>query len=287
MSTPVRLGAHMSIAGGLPEAVARASSVGATALQVFVKSASQWRARPLAPGEAEAFRTATGAAGLAGHVLAHSSYLINLASPDDALWERSTAAFVEELQRCALLAIPWLVVHPGSHMGAGEEAGLARLAAALDVALEAPATEGAGVLLEITAGQGRSLGGTFEQVAQVLDRVRQRARVGACFDTCHALAAGYEFRDAVSYGETFAHLDATIGLPRLRAFHLNDSRGALGSRVDRHAHIGRGEVGLETFRLLVNDRRFRGLPMVIETEKGDDLAEDRENLAVLRSLLAR
>jgi len=287
VSTPVRLGAHMSIAGGLPEAVARASSVGATALQVFVKSASQWRARPLAPGEAEAFRTATGAAGLAGHVLAHSSYLINLASPDDALWERSTAAFVEELQRCALLAIPWLVVHPGSHMGAGEEAGLARLAAALDVALEAPATEGAGVLLEITAGQGRSLGGTFEQVAQVLDRVRQRARVGACFDTCHALAAGYEFRDAVSYGETFAHLDATIGLPRLRAFHLNDSRGALGSRVDRHAHIGRGEVGLETFRLLVNDRRFRGLPMVIETEKGDDLAEDRENLAVLRSLLAR
>jgi deoxyribonuclease-4 len=172
-------------------------------------------------------------------------------------------------------------------MGAGEDAGLARLVAALDVALDAPGTQGTGVLLEITAGQGRCLGGSFEQIARVLDRVRHRARLGACFDTCHALAAGYEFRDARSYAETFAHLDATIGLPRLRAFHLNDSRGALGSRVDRHAHIGRGEVGLETFRLLVNDRRFRGLPMVIETEKGDDLAEDRENLAVLRSLLAR
>ena len=287
MTAEVRLGAHMSIAGGLPQAVVRAASVDATALQVFVKSASQWRARALAEGEAEAFRTATSAAGLAGHVIAHSSYLVNLASPDDVLWERSAAAFVEELQRCALLGIPWLVLHPGSHMGAGEDAGLARLVAALDVALDAPATEGTGVLLEITAGQGRCLGGSFEQIARVLDRVRHRERVGACFDTCHALAAGYEFRDARSYGETFAHLDRTIGLARLRAFHLHDSKGALGSRVDRHAHIGRGEVGLESFRLLLNDARFRGLPMVIETEKGDDLAEDRANLAVLRSLLAR
>lgn len=287
MTAEVRLGAHMSIAGGLPQAVVRAASVDATALQVFVKSASQWRARALAEGEAEAFRTATSAAGLAGHVIAHSSYLVNLASPDDVLWERSAAAFVEELQRCALLEIPWLVLHPGSHMGAGEDAGLARLVGALDVALDAPATEGTGVLLEITAGQGRCLGGSFEQIARVLDQVRHRERVGACFDTCHALAAGYEFRDARSYGETFAHLDRTIGLARLRAFHLNDSKGTLGSRVDRHAHIGRGEVGLESFRLLLNDARFRGLPMVIETEKGDDLAEDRANLAVLRSLLAR
>ena len=287
MIAEVRLGAHMSIAGGLPQAVARATAVEATALQVFVKSASQWRARPLAPGEAAAFREAAAAAGLAGHVTAHSSYLVNLASPDDALWARSTAAFVEELTRCALLGIPWLVVHPGSHMGAGEEAGLARLVAALDVALEAPGTEETGVLLEITAGQGRCLGGSFEEIAWVLDGVRHRSRIGACFDTCHALAAGYEFRDAASYAETFAHLDATIGLARLRAFHLNDSEGALGSRLDRHAHIGRGEVGLETFRLLLNDPRFRGIPMVIETEKGDDLAEDRANLAVLRSLLAR
>jgi deoxyribonuclease-4 len=277
----------MSIAGGMPGAVQRARTVGATALQVFVKSASQWRARPFAEGEVEAFRTATAEAGLAGHVTAHSTYLVNLASPDDALWERSTATFVEELRRCTQLAIPCLIVHPGSHMGAGEEVGLARLTAALDVALEAEGTEATDVLLEITAGQGRCLGGTFEEIASVLDGVRCPSRLGACFDTCHALAAGYEFRDAVSYAETFARLDSTIGLSRLRAFHLNDSRGALGSRVDRHAHIGRGEVGLEAFRLLLNDPRFRGLPMVLETEKGDDLAEDRENLAVLRSLVGR
>lgn len=286
MIPEARLGAHMSIAGGLPEAVRRAQSVEATALQVFVKSASQWKARPFAAGEAEAFRTAAERAGLAAHVTAHSSYLINLASPDEALRERSTAAFVEELRRCALLGIPSLIVHPGSHMGAGERAGLARLTEALDVALAASGTEGTAVLLEITAGQGRCLGGSFEQIATVLDAVRERERVGACFDTCHALAAGYEFRDAASYEQTFARLHATIGLERLRAFHLNDSRGALGSRLDRHAAIGRGEVGLEPFRLLVNDRRFRGIPMVIETEKGEDLAEDRENLAVLRSLLS-
>lgn len=287
MSGEVRLGAHMSIAGGLPQAVIRARAVQATALQVFVKSANQWRARPFAEGEVEAFRAATVQADLHGHLTAHSTYLINLASPDDVLWERSTHAFIEELQRCTKLSIPLLIVHPGSHMGAGPAAGLARLTAALDVALAAGGTEGTDVLLEITAGQGRCLGGTFEEIAFVLDRVRERARVGACFDTCHALAAGYEFRDAQSFTQTFDHLDATIGLARLRAFHLNDSKGALGSRVDRHAHIGRGEVGLETFRLLLNDPRFRGLPMVLETEKGDDLAEDRENLALLRSLVSR
>jgi deoxyribonuclease-4 len=284
MSFP-RLGAHMSIAGGLPEAVRRARAVEATALQVFVKSANQWRARPFAEGEVEAFRAAVREAGLGEHLTAHSSYLINLASPDATLWERSLQAFVEELRRCTALGIGLLILHPGSHMGAGAEAGLERLTRALDRALDASGTEGTRVLLEITAGQGRCLGGSFEEIATVLDGVRERERVGACFDTCHALAAGYEFRDADSYAQTFARLDATIGLSRLRAFHLNDSRGALGSRLDRHAAIGRGEVGLEPFRLLLNDRRFRGLPMVIETEKGEDLAEDRENLAVLRSLV--
>jgi deoxyribonuclease-4 len=282
-----RLGAHMSIAGGLPSAVERARRVEATALQVFVKSANQWRARDLAEGEVEAFRGAAGEAGLSGHLTAHSTYLINLASPDEALWEKSIAAFVEELRRCAALAIPHLVVHPGSHMGAGEAAGIARVAGALDRALRAEPSGAVSVLLEITAGQGRCLGGTFEEVARILDAVRERDRVGACFDTCHALAAGYEFRDAPSYRETFARWDATIGLERLRAFHLNDSKGALGSRTDRHAHIGRGEVGLEAFRLLLNDPRFAALPMVIETEKQDDLEDDRRNLAVLRSLVGR
>jgi len=281
----VRLGAHMSIAGGLPQAVARARAVGATALQVFVKSASQWRARPLAPGEPQSFREAAAEAGLSRHVTAHSSYLVNLASPDDALWARSTAAFVEELQRCALLAIPWLVVHPGSHMGAGEEAGLARVVAALDVALDAPGTEETGVLLEITAGQGRCLGGSFEQIARVLDRTRHRSRVGACFDTCHALAAGYEFRTADAYAQMMSELDREIGLARLRGFHLNDSKTDRGSRRDRHEHIGKGCVGLAAFRLILTDPRLREVPMVLETDKADDLAEDRMNLSALRSVL--
>ena len=278
------LGAHMSIGGGMPRAVARAEAVGATALQVFVKSSSQWRARPFAEGEPEEFRAAVGRAGLAGRVVAHATYLINLASPDDVLWERSLAALRGELARCAVLGIGSLVVHPGSHMGAGEAAGIARVTRALDAALAGD--DGTEVLVEITAGQGRCLGGRFEEVAAVLDGVRRRERVGACFDTCHALAAGHEFRDAESYEKTMSRLDGTVGLERVRVLHLNDSRAPLGSRIDRHAHIGTGEVGLEAFRLLLNDARFRGLPMVLETEKGEDLAEDRRNLAVLRSLLA-
>lgn len=281
-----RLGAHMSIGGGLPEAVARARAVEATALQLFVKSANQWRARPFAPGEVERFRATARDARLEGHILAHASYLINLASPDEALWERSIAALVEELVRCQALGIPWLVVHPGSHMGAGEQAGLARVALALDRATAATPDSQVGILLETTAGQGRCLGGRFEQIAWVLDRAASGDRLGVCFDTCHALVSGYEFRDARSYGKTFDAFDRTIGLARLRAFHLNDSKTGLGSRCDRHEHIGRGQVGLQAFRLLLNDPRFLNLPMVIETEKGDDLAEDRANLGMLRSLLS-
>jgi deoxyribonuclease-4 len=283
---PPRLGAHMSIGGGLPRAVARARSVGATALQLFVKSANQWRARPFAPGEVDAFRAAARDAELTDHVLAHSTYLLNLASPDDVLRERSTAAFVEELSRCDALGIPALVLHPGSHMGAGEAAGLERLVDSLDRAAELTHGSPVAILLENTAGQGRCLGGSFEQLAYVLDGVRAPSRFGLCFDTCHALVSGHEFRDRRSYRQTFDAIHRLVGLDRLRAFHLNDSRSAMGSRSDRHAHIGEGEVGLEAFRLLLQDRRFRGRPMVIETDKGDDLAEDRRNLAVLHSLAA-
>jgi len=283
----LRLGAHMSIAGGMPESVVRARAVEATALQVFVKSSNQWAARPFADGEAAAFRRAAEEAGLARHVIAHASYLVNLASPDDALWERSVAALGEELSRCGALGIVSLVVHPGAHMGAGEEAGLRRVTAALDRVLALGNGEGPSVLLEITAGQGSCLGATFEQLAWVLERARRGERLGVCFDTCHALAAGYEFRDARSYRETMGRLDETVGLERVQALHLNDSKNGIGSRKDRHAHIGEGEVGLEAFRLLLNDPRFRGVPMVLETPKGDDLEEDRVNLRVLRGLVGR
>jgi len=282
-----RLGAHMSIAGGMPEAVARAKSVDAGALQVFVKSSNQWAARPFAEGEVAAFRTAAGDAGLTEYTLAHASYLINLASPDPVLWEKSVAAFVVELDRCGQLGIPWLVVHPGSHVGTGAAAGIVRVAAALDRALADTARHGAGVLIEITAGQGSTLGARFEELGEILRRTGHARRAGICFDTCHALAAGYEFRDAAAYAALMASLDRDVGLDRLRGFHLNDSKGDLGSRKDRHEHIGQGCVGLEAFRLILTDPRFHDLPMVLETEKGDDLAEDRANLAVLRSVLPR
>jgi deoxyribonuclease IV len=284
MSGP-RLGAHMSIAGGLPQAIVRARAVEATALQVFVKSSNQWAARPFAPGEVESYREASCEAGLERHTLAHASYLINLASPDEALWEKSIAAFRIELDRCEALGIPWLVVHPGAHVGSGVASGIARVAQALRRVLPASG-RGAGVLLETTAGQGSTLGASFEELGEILRLANDAERVGICFDTCHVLAAGYEFRSASTYLETMAALDRAVGLDRLRGVHLNDSKGDLGCRRDRHEHIGKGKVGLEAFRLILADPRLEDVPMVLETEKGDDLEEDRVNLGVLRSVLS-
>lgn len=284
--TEPRLGAHMSIAGGLPQAVARAREVEATALQVFVKSSNQWAARPFASGEVDAYRKAARDAGLDRHTLAHASYLINLASPDPALWEKSVKAFGVELDRCDALGIPWLVVHPGAHVGSGVDAGVVRVAVALDRVFGARAGAGAGVLLETTAGQGSSLGARFEELGEILRISEHAERLGVCFDTCHVLAAGYEFRSASSYAETMSSLDRIVGLDCVHGFHLNDSKGDLGSRRDRHEHIGRGKVGLEAFRMILADTRFRDVAMVLETEKGEDLAEDRMNLEVLRSVLA-
>ena len=285
--TGPRLGAHMSIAGGLPQAIFRAREVDATALQVFVKSSNQWAARPFAAGEVDDYRAASRNAGLDRHTVAHASYLINLASPDAALWEKSVAAFRVELDRCEALGIPWLVVHPGSHVGSGVESGLARVAAALNRALPKTGKHTAGVLLETTAGQGTTLGSRFEELAEILRLVKQPDRVGVCLDTCHLLAAGYEFRSASAYGAMMNALDRAVGLGRVLAFHLNDSKGDLGSRRDRHEHIGKGKVGLEAFRLILADARFHDVAMVLETEKGDDLAEDKQNLGVLRSVIAR
>ncbi len=283
----------MSIAGGMPRAVERARSVGATALQVFVKSSNQWAARPFDEGEVEAFRRAAREAGIDRHVIAHASYLINLATPDDSLWERSVEALAVEVERSAALAIPSLVLHPGSPREAGVEFGLSRVAKALDRVLlrdgrAARRREGVTVLLEVTAGQGATLGRTFEELGAIIARARSAERIGVCFDTCHALAAGYEFRTESGYRSTFAALDRAVGLGRLRAIHLNDSKADLGSRKDRHEHIGKGTVGLEAFGRILNDRRFSSIPMVLETPKDETtLAEDRENLAVLRGLVRR
>jgi len=287
-----RLGAHMSVEGGLARAVDRADAVNGTALQIFVKSSRQWKARPLEREEVRRFRDRIAEAGLERHTLAHASYLINIASPDAGLRRRSEAALRDELARCSRLRVPFLVLHPGSHTGSGDEAGLAQVVKTLErifrrrAGAKSPAYGGVTLLLETTAGQSSNLGSRFEQLGEILKRARCTERLGVCFDTCHVLAAGYELRDPGSYSATMGEFDREIGIDRLRAFHLNDSRHPLGSRKDRHEHIGRGELGLVPFRLLLNDRRFRDRPMVLETPKGKELDEDRENLAVLRSMLA-
>ena len=286
----LRLGAHMSIAGGVHRAVERARRVEATALQIFVKSSRQWSARPLGEEEVRAFRQEAARAGLAPFTLAHSTYLINLASPADTLWRRSCEAFGVELARAEALGIPYVVLHPGSHLGAGAAAGIARVARALREGLDGrrqARAAGVTVLLEITAGQGTNLGSRFEELALIIEHSGVERRLGVCFDTCHALAAGYDFRAPAGFRRTFEEFDRILGLERLRAFHLNDSQFGPGSRRDRHEHIGRGRLGLDAFRLLLNDRRFAGLPMVLETPKGEDLRDDVRNLRVLRSLAAR
>jgi len=284
------LGAHMSIAGGLHRAVGRAAAVGATALQIFVKSARQWGAAPLARDGVLAFRAAVEAAGLGRHLMAHACYLINLASARSELRRKSVEALEIEIDRCAQLGVPYLVLHPGSHDGSGTEAGLERVARGLErvfrpTARSAAARRSVSVLLETTAGQGRALGSSFDELAWVLDHAASAGRLGVCFDTCHAFAAGHELRDRRSYRATFEELDRSVGLARVRAFHLNDSVHGLGSRRDRHEHIGRGKLGLEAFRLILNDPRFGDRPMVLETPKGEDLAEDALNLGVLRAMI--
>lgn len=282
----VRLGAHISIAGGLDRAPLLGQQVGCDTIQLFTKSSRQWRARPLTDREVEAFKANLKATGI-GPVVAHDCYLVNLAAPRASLWKRSLAAVRTELERAERLGIPYLVTHPGSHAGAGEAEGMARVAEALNVLHAAlPRHGGVQVVLETTAGQGSSLGYRFEQLALILERVEQAARVGICLDTCHVFASGYDIRSAGGYRKTLRELDACLGLHRLKVIHLNDSRHGLGSRLDRHEHIGEGRLGLAPFRWIVNDSRLRRVPMILETPQGDDLVTaDRRNLARLRRLL--
>lgn len=276
-------GAHMSIAGGMHLAFPRAEEVGCAAIQVFTKNASQWRGKPISAAEAEAFRQAWQVSSI-GPVIAHDSYLINLAAPDEEAWRKSIAAFVDEMERCALLGIPELVMHPGAHLGTGEESGLQRMAAAFRE-IFAAAPGGVTVLLENTAGQGTCLGYRFEHLAAIMEQV-PAGRFGVCFDTCHAWAAGYDLATAESYAATISEFDRLIGLQWLRAFHVNDCKKALGCRVDRHEHIGQGSIGEAGFAALMQDTRFVGIPKILETPKDEDGEFDRMNLATLRRLAA-
>lgn len=281
----MKFGAHMSTSGGLHKAFARGESAGCDTVQIFSKNQQQWRARPLSEQDIAQFKAEQQRCGFKP-LIVHDSYLINLASPNDELWEKSIAAFADELERCAQLGIPYLVTHPGAHVGSGEDPGLVREAEALNRILDAGAGQGVTVLLETTAGQGTTLGYRFEHLARLMELVRQSERLCVCVDTCHLLAAGYDIRTPETYAATFDEFDRVIGVERIKALHLNDSQKDLGSRVDRHAHIGDGCIGIEGFRSVVNDARFAGLPMILETPKGEDLAEDIENLGKLRGLIA-
>jgi len=277
----------MSIAGGVDKAPLRGRQTGCDAIQIFTKSNRQWRARPLGDEEVAAFRANLKAAGI-GPVVAHDCYLLNLAAPVAAVWKRSVAAFRDELERAERLGIPYLVTHPGSHLSASETDGMARVAEALNVLHSALPRHRVRILLETTAGQGTSLGHRFEQLAAILEQVESADRVGLCLDTCHLFAAGYDIRSLAGYRETMRALLMCGGHVRVKAIHLNDSRQGLGSRVDRHAHIGEGCLGAAAFRLFLNDPRFRAVPMILETPKDENfVVADRRNLARLRRLLAR
>jgi deoxyribonuclease-4 len=290
-----RLGAHMSIAGGLPRAVDRARASRCEALQIFTKSAGQWRARPLPPEEIALFRQRVAETGIRP-VVAHNSYLINVAAALRSLRDQSLASLREELDRAEALGLDGLVMHPGSYTSGTEADGLRMIAEALSQLLDERPDGRTRILLEHTAGQGTNLGHRFEHLAEIIDRLGRTPRVGVCLDTCHLLTAGYDICSPEGYRRTFEEFDRLVGVERIKVFHLNDSKKPCGSRVDRHEHIGKGCLGLDPFRWLLNDPRFRDLPMLLETpkletpeskKKSDVDPWDAKNLRTLRRLIAK
>jgi deoxyribonuclease IV len=285
----------MSISGGLPRAVDRARASRCEALQIFTKSAGQWRARSLPPEEIDLFRRRVAENGIAP-VIAHNSYLINLATAQPALRAQSIASMGEELDRAEALGLAGLVMHPGSYTSGSETDGLRLIADALAELLEARPHFAVKILLEHTAGQGTNLGHRFEHLAEIIHRLENTGRIGVCIDTCHLLAAGYDICSEDGYRRTFEEFDRIVGIGRIQAFHLNDSKKPCGSRVDRHEHIGKGCLGLEPFRMLLNDPRFADHAMLLETPKLETPASkrrsdrdpwDARNLRTLRGLIAK
>jgi deoxyribonuclease-4 len=291
----MRIGAHMSVAGGLSRAVDRAVLHGCEALQIFAKNANRWAAPPLDPADVRAFRRRIDETGIRP-VVSHASYLINLATTAAALREQSLAAFLDELDRAEALGLLGVVIHPGTCTAGSEDAALRLIAESIRAVVTARPRRRTMVLLEHTAGQGRTLGHRFEHLARILEHLDGSPRVGVCLDTCHLVAAGYDIASGEAYGTTFEALDRIVGLDRVKVFHGNDSKRPCGSRVDRHEHIGEGCLGLEPFRRLLHDARFADHPLLIETEKTDGLGRSRaivadpldmKNLDTLRALRAR
>jgi len=278
------LGAHESISGGVFNAVLLGKEATCDTIQMFNKSSNQWRAKTLGSDEVNQFFKAIADTGVTVST-SHTSYLINIASPDTALNQKSYAGLKEEMERCELLKIPNLVMHPGSHVGSGEEAGLDRIVANINRMFNELNDNHVCLLLETTAGQGSNLGSKFEELAYIMGKVEDTAHIGVCLDTCHIFAAGYAITDPADYKRTMKQFDAIIGLDRLRIIHMNDSLKPFASQRDRHEHIGKGCIGLDAFRNFINDPKLKKIPKILETPKGEDVAEDIENLKVLRSLV--
>lgn len=278
------LGAHMSISGGLHLAIDRGVAAGCGVIQVFTQNANQWRGKMPSDAEATLFREKMAASGL-HEAVSHDIYLVNLAAVPGEVRDKSLAAFSEEMARCAKLGIGKIVMHPGSHLGDGEEAGISRICQAFDQLFASVPQFTGQVLLETTAGQGTNLGFTFAQLKAIIDGSAHPDRFAVCFDTCHTFAAGYDTSTRQGYEATMEEFDRLLGLGRLQCFHFNDSKKGLGSRVDRHDHIGQGTLGLEPFRFILNDPRFATVPKILETPKGDHDEMDAVNLGILRDLI--
>jgi deoxyribonuclease-4 len=281
----LELGSHVSASGGVDKSIERATKLQMTSFQIFTKNANQWNAKPLDPLVVDRFRQGITENPSITRVVAHDSYLINLASPDDTARSKSIDALQIELERCDQLGIPFLVSHPGAHMGTGVEIGTARVAESINIIHGRMPKSACSLAIETTAGQGTTLGKTFEEIGQILAGVEDSSRVSVCFDTCHVFAAGYDIRTPETYATTMQQFDDVIGLDRLQVLHLNDSAREFGSFRDRHAHIGQGMIGLDAFQLLLRDERLAGRPGILETPKDDDVTEDSMNLATLHGLV--
>lgn len=279
------IGSHVSISGGVQNAPVRGHEVGCACIQIFTKSNMQWAAKPISDEEVKAFHAKCEELGI-GPVVAHDSYLINLCAPDEALAKKSFDSFLTELQRCDQLGLPSLIMHPGSHTGSGEEAGLNGIIRAVNGLIEKTPKSSVKVLFETTAGQGSNLGYTFGQIARLIEGVKRKERVGVCVDTCHIFAAGYDIRTQAGYKQVMAEFDKVVGINKIHAFHFNDTKGELGSKRDRHEHIGLGKLGKDAFKFILRDERFSDVPKVLETPKGKrgTVEWDVVNLTLLREL---
>ena len=283
------LGAHMSIEGGVENAPLRGKKAGCQVIQIFTKNNNRWNSRQLTDKDINNFKKNSSDTGVIPSA-SHTAYLINLASPNPIIYNRSLDAFYDEMVRAERLGLPYLIFHPGAHLGSGEDEGLKKIADSINILLKKGShPKGCGyqlmLLLETTAGQGTNLGYKFEHLSEIIKMVDEKEKIGVCLDTCHIFAAGYDISNEYGYEKTFKDFDKIIGINRLKVFHINDSKTVLGSRVDRHEHIGKGRIGLTAFRLLLNDSRFKNIPMIIETPKGKTIREDRRNLFVLKGLI--